>query len=116
MKQLVELQESAKEFKDADAELIFVFREEKDGVQALENIKKKYKTTYTLALDLDKKSSGAYSSKNRTFDNYVIDKEGVIRKVIDGTLRTRAKSKQLLETLKAINSNPKPETPKANDK
>lgn len=103
MRQLVELQSNAEEFEAANAELIFVFREESNGVEALKNIKRKYKTTYTLSLDLDKKSSGAYSPKRGSFDNYVIDKKGVVRKIVDGTLKTRAKSKQLLDTLKTIN-------------
>jgi peroxiredoxin len=107
MKQLVELQKQDNEFKKLDAELIFVFREEKEGVDGLKKIKDKQKTTYTLALDLDKKESSAYSSERMTFDNYVIDKSGVVRKSIDGTLRERATAEKLLKELKTLTeSNP----------
>ena len=102
MKQLVQLQSHASEFKSLNAELIFVFREEQEGVEGLKKIRDKQKTTYTLALDLDKKSSKAYSTQKMTFDNYVIDKSGVVRQAIDGTLRERATAEALLKTLKEI--------------
>ena len=91
MKQLVQLQGHADEFKSLDAELIFVFREEADGVDGLKKIKEKHNTTFTLALDADKKSSKAYSPERMTFDNYVIDSGGVVRGVVDGTLKERAR-------------------------
>lgn len=104
MRQLVELQQHASEFTSLDAELIFVFREEQEGVVGLKKIRDGKKTTYTLALDLDKKSSKAYSPANRTFDNYVIDKSGVVRKSIAGTLTNRATAEELLKTLKEISA------------
>ncbi len=102
MKQLVELQEHADAFEELNTEVIFVFREERDGVSALKKMKEKFKTTFTLTLDFQKKSTKLYSPANRTFDNYVIDSEGVVRAVIDGTLRTRAKADALLKVLGAI--------------
>ncbi len=102
MKQLVELQEHAEDFKKLNAELIFVFREETGGVEALEKIRDKAKTSFTLSLDLEKKSTKLYSPKDRTFDNYVVDSDGVVRKIVDGTLRTRAKAEQLIETLETL--------------
>lgn len=102
MRQLVELQKHENEFKNLDAELIFVFREEKEGVDGLKKIKDKHKTTFTLALDLNKKQSSAYSSERMTFDNYVIDKSGVVRKSLDGTLRERATAAELLKELKTL--------------
>lgn len=105
MKQLVELQKHASDFAKLDAELIFVFREEKEGVEGLKKIKDKHKATYTLALDYEKKSSKSYSIGKMTFDNYVIDKSGIVRKAIDGTLRERATSDALLEELKSIQEN-----------
>ncbi len=55
-----------------------------------------------MALDKDKKSSQAYSSERMTFDNYVIDSQGIIRKQIDGTLRERASAEQILEALQEL--------------
>lgn len=102
MKQLVELQKQAEEFKKKNAELIFVFREERDGVSALKKMKEEFKTSFTLTLDLGKKNTPQYSPANRTFDNYVIDSKGVVRGIIDGTLRTRAKSDALLKLLEKL--------------
>ena len=102
MKQLVELQKHSSEFKTLKTELIFVFREEKEGIKGLTKIKEGTKTAYTLALDLDKKSSRAYSPKRMTFDNYVISKSGTVIAIIDGTLRERAHADQLLKALRKI--------------
>lgn len=102
MAQLVELQKHAEDFKKLDAELIFVFREEQKGVEGLEIIRERQKTQFTLALDLNKKSSHAYSSRRGTFDNFVIDKEGKVVKIIDGTLKKRATAEALLKTLKEL--------------
>lgn len=102
MRQLVQLNEHAAEFKSLNAELIFVFREEQNGVEGLKKIRDKTKTSYTLAVDLNKKSTAGYSSKRMTFDNFVIDKTGKVKAVIPGTLRTRATAEQLLKNLKQI--------------
>lgn len=104
MAQLVELQKHANEFLKLDAELVFVFREEKEGIEGLKKIRDKHKPAYTLALDLDKKASKGYSTELMTFDNYVIDKSGTVRKIIDGTLRVRATTAELLSALKGIES------------
>jgi len=104
MKQLVQLQKNADDFKKLNAELIFVFREERLGVEGLEKIKDKVKPTYRLALDFDKKSSSAYSPKKKTFDNYVIDSDGTVRQIIDGTLTVRATAEELIKILEEIES------------
>lgn len=104
MRQLVELQKQAVDFKKLNAELVFVFREETGGAAALQKIKEKYQTDFTLTLDLEKKSSKAYSSKQRTFNNYVIDRDGIVAAEIDGTLRERATAEQLLKILKKLNA------------
>ena len=104
MAQLVELQKRSDEFDKLDAELIFVFREEQEGVEGLKKIRDKYKPDFTLALDLDKKSSAAYSPANRTFDNYVVDKRGTIAAIIPGTLRVRATGDELVKILKELKS------------
>ena len=106
MRQLVELQKQSEEFKALNAELIFVFREEREGTAGLKKIQSRTKTTYTLALDLNNKSTAAYSPKNRTFDNYVIDSTGKIKAVIPGTLRNRATAEQLLKHLKELEKQP----------
>ena len=37
-----------------------------------------------------------------TFDNYVVDKDGVVRGIVDGTLRDRATSEELIKVLQEI--------------
>lgn len=102
MRQLVELQRHADEFKALGAELVFVFREEADGVDGLKKIRERSKTKFTLAFEPGKKSTKLYSPKRMTFDNYVIDASGNVRAIIDGTLRDRATAAELLKALKSI--------------
>ena len=102
MRQLVQLQKQANDFKALNTELIFVFREESDGADGLKKIKQKTKTDFTLAVDLNKKSSAAYSSKKMTFDNFVIDRNGNVKGIIPGTLRDRATADELLRHLREI--------------
>ncbi len=103
MKQLVQLQQHADDFRALNAELIFVFREESKGVDGLKLIKEKHDTNFTLTVDLGKKNTQAYSPGKMEFDNYVIDSGGIIRGVIDGTKTDRAKADELLAVLKQIN-------------
>jgi peroxiredoxin len=79
-----------------------VYREERSGVAGLKRIKAGSMTTFTLAVDLNKESSGAYSAKKSDFSNYVIDKAGKIQKIVPGTKTTRATADQLLKTLKEL--------------
>lgn len=102
----MQLQKQADEFKSLNTEVIFVFREEQEGVDGLQKIKDKFGTSFTLAVDLNKKSSSAYSPKRMTFDNFVIDQSGKLVRVIDGTLKDRAKAEQLIATLKEIEKKP----------
>ena len=102
MRQLVQLQTEADQFKALNAELVFVFREESKGVAGLKQIKQKHKTDFTLAIDPNKKSTKAYSPGRMEFDNYVIDSGGVIRGVVDGTKSDRATAAELIRILKQI--------------
>ena len=105
MRQLVELQQHADEFKALNCEMIYVYREESEGVDGLKKIKESRNPStppFRLTLDFEKKSSKAYSPERMTFDNYVIDSKGTVRAVIDGTLRNRAKAAQILAALKEI--------------
>ena len=61
MKQLVQLQKNADDFKKLNTEMVFVFREERDGTDGLKKIKEKHKPTFTLSVDFQKESSKAYS-------------------------------------------------------
>lgn len=102
MKQLVQLQKDSADFKELNAELLFVFREESKGVEGLRLIQEKNNKKFTLAFDPKKKSTKMYSNGRMEFDNYVIDSKGIIRGVIDGTLRDRATANELKRVLKEI--------------
>lgn len=106
MRQLVQLQSKADAFKDLNVELIFVFREESEGVRGLKKIEKKVseenRKVFRLAIDPKKKSSGAYSNGRMQFNNYVIDAKGIIKAEIDGTLRDRATADELIKALKEL--------------
>ncbi|QDT12421.1 hypothetical protein [Planctomycetes bacterium K23_9] len=106
MRQLVQLQQQTSDFEKLNTQLVFVYREETDGVDGLkkieEKIEAKNRKTILLGLDLNKKSSAAYSSQNRTFDNYVVDSKGIVRGVIDGSLKDRATANELLKILKKV--------------
>ena len=107
MQQLVELQKHAETFQRLNTEVVFVFREESLGVDGLKKMKVKHKTTFTLALDNQKKKSASYSPQRMTFDNYVIRSNGVIEKIIPGSLRKRADPDVLIDALKAMQSSDK---------
>jgi peroxiredoxin len=102
MRQLVELTKYADQFKTLNAELLFVFREESEGVEGLKKIKEKHDPPYRLMLDFEKNSSQAYSPGRMAFDDYVIDSSGKVRGIIDGNLRERATAEELLKLLKQI--------------
>ena len=104
MAQLGELKKNSDKFDAMGVEVIAVFREDKKGVEGLALIKKRTGVEFTLCIDTGAENTARYSPLKRTFDNYVVDKTGVITKVIEGDLRNRAKSKQLLDELGKITS------------
>jgi hypothetical protein len=112
MRQLGELKANAEKFADHGVEVIAIFREEKSGVDGLTTIKNKTKVDFTLCLDTGAEQTSAYSPGKLKFDNYVVDKQGVIRGIIDGTKTNRAKSAQLLEILSSLETS----TPPIDDK
>ncbi len=107
MAQLVQLNKNADGFKKAGVEVIAVFREEAKGVKGLQAIKDKTKVPFTLGLDTPASKTKKYSVGKMKFDNYVIDKNGVITAIIDGDLRNRAKSEKLLAEIGKFNGTQK---------
>ena len=67
----------------------------------MEKIVAKTNTPFTLALDLNNGNTGRYSQGRREFSGYVINTEGVITKFIEGDLKNRAKSQELLAAIHA---------------
>ena len=105
MRQLGELNKNGKkEFKKLGVEVVAVFREEKDGLAGLQKVETKTKVPFTLALDTPATATKAYSNGRKEFANYVVDKNGVIRGIIDGTVKTRARASKLIEIVKSVES------------
>ena len=109
MAQLGELKKNEDKFESMGVEVIAVFREDQKGIEGLELIRKKTGVKFRLALDTGAKQTAKYSPVKRTFDNYIVNQTGVITKVIEGDLRNRAKSDQLLQELGKLTSSD-PET------
>ena len=103
MRQLGELKKNgAQQFKEMGVEVVAVFREEREGLAGLKKIKDRTKVDFTLALDTPANATKAYSTGRKEFDNYLVDGTGVIRGVIDGSLKTRAQSEQLVKMIKSL--------------
>jgi peroxiredoxin len=99
MRQLVELNKNAKKFEEAGVDVIAIFREEAKGVEGLAAIRKKTETKFTLALDNGKKQTPRFAPGKRDFSSYVVNRNGEITKIINGDLRNRAKSAELLQAV-----------------
>lgn len=99
------MQKYTNRFEELNAELIFIYREESEGADGLKKIKDQVDTDYRLAVDLDKQSTKRYSPKRMTFNNYVIDKKGVVRAIVPGTLKDRATAEELITILEKIEAN-----------
>ena len=109
MRQLVELKKNAGKFASKNVEVIAVFREESEGEAGLQKIKDNTKVDFTLALDTGAKQTAKYSPGKMEFTSYVINSQGTIVGTIEGDLRNRAKSKQLLKLVdQASQSTPEP--------
>ena len=103
MRQLGELNKNgSQQFKELGVEVVAVFREEREGLAGLKKIRDKTKVEFTLALDTPANATKAYSGGRKEFDNYLVDGTGVIRGVIDGSLKTRAQSEQLVKMIKSL--------------
>jgi hypothetical protein len=103
MRQLVELKRNAAEkFQEQGVEVVAVFREEKSGIDGLKKIKEKSSVEFTLGIDTPVNATVAYSPGKMKFHNYVVDKNGVVQGVIDGSLKSRAQSAQLLEIVGSL--------------
>lgn len=103
MKQLVELNRNgAAQFKELGVEVVAVFREEKEGLAGLKKIKQRVDVDFSLALDTPATVTKAYSNGRKEFDSYVVDNHGIVKAVIDGSLKTRAQTEQLLAIVTAL--------------
>ena len=105
MRQLGELNANgAMEFEKLGVEVVAVFREEREGLAGLQKVKASTRVPFTLALDTPANATAAYSNGRKEFSNYVVDKTGVIRGIVNGSLKNRAKASKLVEIVKSVES------------
>ncbi|PQO27418.1 hypothetical protein C5Y96_17925 [Blastopirellula marina] len=98
MKQVVDLQKHYDAIRDAGAELLIIWREEATGSDGLKKIRERTKATMPFALDLEAQKTGAYSPEG--FDAYIVDEEGKIIAILEGTKPDRAMGDAIIEKLK----------------
>ena len=100
MRQLVQLQERYKEFKNLDTELVSISREEKLDVEGLGRIRERQGVKFVLLTDYQNKQTPSYSQG--AFLTYIIDKQGIIRAVLPGTTYDRPSGQTILETTHSV--------------
>jgi len=93
------LQKAYDEIQEAGAEVVVVYREEKDGVEGLKQIREITGAKFPLLLDLNNKQTGEYSKTGYT--TYVIDSDGKVTDIIDGIKTQRPTVKQILTALES---------------
>ncbi|GAA4438802.1 peroxiredoxin family protein [Bremerella cremea] len=98
MKQVVDLQKHYDAIQDAGAEVLVIWREEATGSDGLKKIRDKTDATMPFALDLKAERTGAYSPEG--FDSYIIDEQGKIIAVLEGTKPDRAMGDEIMQHLK----------------
>ena len=98
MKQLVDLQKNYDAIQKAGAEVLVVWREESTGAEGLKKIREKTKAKMPFALDLGAKKTGQYSPEG--FDTYIVDEQGKIVAIIEGTKPDRAMGDEILKQLR----------------
>ena len=105
MKQLVQLQEKVGDFfAKQKAIVLVIFREESEGQAGLEKVVENTKTTFTLALDQNAERTKQYSSGKQVHDSYIIDSDGIIRVILNGTRYDRAQAAEFENALMNLNS------------
>lgn len=97
--QLVQLQEKYADFQDHGTEVIIVFRED-DSAEGLARSRDQAHAEFPLALDVGAVHTSAYSRAG--YQTYVIDREGIIRAVLDGTEDERPTAEEILSEVEEL--------------
>ncbi|MGY8767751.1 MAG: peroxiredoxin family protein [Pirellulales bacterium] len=97
MGQLADLSKNYDAIKKQDAEVLVVFREEREGPAGLKKSTRVSGGKFPLLLDLNKKTTAAYSTTG--FTTYIIGKDGNVKKILAGTKPKRPKTEAILKAL-----------------
>lgn len=95
-----QLQQRRKEFQELGADIVAVYRENREGAAGLKKVAEASGAEFTLLNDPRAANSSRYSQEG--FDAYVIDKEGVIRAAVQGTKPKRPEIDTLLAEVKKL--------------
>ncbi len=98
MGQLKDLSSHYKEISEAGAEVIVVFREERDGVAGLRKSQMIGTTKFPLLLDAGAKATPEYSTTG--FTTYIIAKDGAVESILAGTKKNRPKAETIIAKVK----------------
>jgi peroxiredoxin len=98
MQQLVKLQEKYSEFKKQGAEVISVFREEKDGAEGIKKARAKTGAAFPILLDPGSAETARYS-RGDSFSTYIIARDGKIEAVLEGVKVKRPTAEEILGEL-----------------
>jgi peroxiredoxin len=97
MGQLKDLTKNYAAIQKKDAEILVVFREERDGSEGLKKSQSNSGAKFPLLLDLDKKNTADYSTTG--FTTYVIGKDGNIAAILAGTKPKRPQAEEILKAI-----------------
>ncbi len=98
MGQVKQLQNHYQEIQKAGAEVVVVFREERDGMEGMMKSQKTTGAQFPLLLDDNKQMTGDYSPEG--YSTYIINPKGEITQVIHGTKANRAGIPAMMKALK----------------
>ncbi|MBK1855228.1 redoxin domain-containing protein [Verrucomicrobiaceae bacterium 5K15] len=98
MRQLVQLRKDYDKFAEAGAEVLVVFREERDGLEGMKKSAKVSQGSFPILLDEKSAQTKVYSQTG--YDTYIIDKDGKVAAKIEGTKKKRASNEEILAALK----------------
>ena len=103
---MVHLQKDYDKIKAQGAEVLVIFREDKKEVDGLKISAAKTGAKFNLLTDLGRKVTSAYQGYGKTFNTYVIGKDGKVHKILGGNKFVRPNAQIIIEALKSANKTP----------
>jgi peroxiredoxin len=89
-------------FKQANAEIVAVFRDDSGRVDGLKKIREAAKATFPLLTDYESQKTKPYSPDG--YAAYVVDRMGIIRAIVPGSETLRPDADKLLEAVKQLSA------------
>ncbi|QDT66979.1 peroxiredoxin family protein [Calycomorphotria hydatis] len=94
------LQQSYDQIKEAGAEVVVVFREERDGAEGVMKSRRASSATFPMLVDKNAAATPDYSTSG--FAAYIVDGDGVIQAILPGTKKNRPDTKKILDSVKSL--------------